>query len=165
MGSVLAAVAAVAAVLTQSSSAAPRPQTVWSRAHTTIVAFAQDGPYLAWFSPAGRGCNTVHLRDLANGIEVKLPSQTERNVTCHFARAAAEPVGLALAGTRVLWTLPQRTPLPLDYLLGAAGADSVERRFAEIAHTPRGVGQWLGGVAGSGDTLTYAVTTVDYADE
>lgn len=165
MGSVLAAAAALAAVLTHSSSAAPRPQTVWSHAHASIAAFAQDGPYVAWFSPSAHGCNTVHLRSLSNGLEVQLPSQKGRNVTCHFSRALGESVGLALAGTHALWTLPQRTPLPLDYLLGAGVGDTVERRFQEVAHTPRGVGQWLGGVAGSGDTLTYAVTTVDYEDE
>src|SRR3954452_15017648 len=165
MRSVLAAVAALAAVLTHANGAAPRPQTVWSHAHTSISAFAQDGPYIAWFSPSAGGCNAVHLRSLANGLEVQLPKQTAKNVTCHFARAGGQPVGLALAGTRAIWTLPQTTPLPLDYLLGAADGDTVERRFQEVAHTPRGVGQWLGGVAGSGKTLTYAITAVDYADE
>jgi hypothetical protein len=163
---VLAAVAALAAVLTQhSATATPRPQTLWSRAHTQIVAFAQDGPYIAWFSPAVRGCNTVSLRSLSSGVQIQLPKQSARNVTCRFVRAASEPVGLALAGTRALWTLPQKTPLPLDYLLGAAVGDTVERRFQEVAHTPRGIGQWLGGVAGRGATLTYAVTAVDYEDE
>ena len=147
------------------AGAAPRPQTVWSRAHTTISAFAQDGPYIAWFSPSARGCSAVHLRSLGNGLEVQLPSRKQKNVTCRFARAAGQPVGLALAGTRALWTLPQRTPLPLDYLLGAAVGDTVERRFQEVAHTRRGVGQWLGGVAGSGSTLAYAITAVDYEDE
>lgn len=163
---VLAAVAALAAVLTQhSTAAAPRPQTLWSHAHTQIAAFAQDGPYVAWFSPGVHGCNTVTLRSLANGVQIQLPKQTARNVTCRFARTLSEPVGLALAGTRALWTLPQQTPLPLDYLLGAAAGDTVERRFQEVAHTPRGIGQWLGGVAGRGATLTYAVTSVDYEDE
>src|SRR5947209_4221043 len=78
-------------------------------------------------------------------------------------------VGLARAqeGGRLLWTLPQRTPLQLDYLLGA-GVTPVqrpERRFLEVAHTARGVGQWLGGIAGDGSTLVYAVTSVDYQDE
>src|SRR3954453_8829646 len=165
MRSVLAAVAALAAVLTHANSAAPRPQTVWSHAHTSIAAFAQDGSNIAWFSPGVRGCNAVHLRSLTIGVEVQLPSQTAKNVTCRFARAVGQPVGLALAGTRALWTLPQETPLPLDYLLGAAVGDTVERRFQEVAHTRRGVGQWLGGVAGSGKTLTYAITAVDYEDE
>jgi hypothetical protein len=165
MRSVVAAVAAVAAVLTHLSGAEPRPQTIWSHAHTTIAAFAQDGPYIAWFSPSARGCNAVHLRSLGNGLEVQLPKQTAKNVTCRFTRAAGQPVGLALAGTQAIWTLPQKTPLPLDYLLGAAVGDTVERRFQEVAHTRRGVGQWLGGVAGRGKTLTYAITAVDYEDE
>lgn len=165
MAWIVGAVAALAAAFTQTTAAAPRPETIWSQAHTSIAAFAQDGPYLAWFSPGTNACNAVHLRSLTTGVEVKLPSQTVHNVTCRFARAVAEPVGLALAGTRALWTLPQSTPLPLDYLLGASVGDTMERRFQEVAHTPRGVGQWLGGVAGSGNTLTYAITTVDYEDE
>src|SRR5690348_11834434 len=120
MRSVLAAVAALAAVLTHSTTAAPPPQTVWTHAHTSIAAFTQDRSVVAWCSPSAHGCNTVRLRDLSTGVEVALPNQNLRNVTCHFARDTAEPVGLALAGTRALWTLPQRTPLPLDYLLGAA---------------------------------------------
>src|SRR3954452_22259692 len=119
MRSVLAAVAALAAVLTHLNSATPRPQTVWSHAHTSISAFAQDGPYIAWFSPSARGCNAVHLRSLGHGLEVQLPKQSAKNVTCRCARAAGEPVGLALADTRAIWTLPQKAPLPLDYLLGA----------------------------------------------
>jgi hypothetical protein len=165
MRSVVAAVAALAAVVMHSGSAAPRPQTIWSHARTQIAAFAQDGPYIAWFAPSTRSCNTVHLRSLSTGVEIQLPKQRAKNVTCHFARAVSEPVRLALAGTRALWTLPQLTPLPLDYLLGASAGDTVERRFQEVAHTPRGVGQWLGGIAGSGGTLTYAVTAVDYEDE
>jgi hypothetical protein len=165
MGWIVAAVAALAAVFSQSSAAGPPPQTIWSHAHTTIAAFAQDGPYVAWFAPAKRGCNTVTLRSLGNGAQIQLPDQKARNVTCRFVRATGVPVHLALAGTHALWTLPQQTPLPLDYLLGASAGDTVERRFQEVAHTPRGVGQWLGGVAGSGDTLTYAVTAVDYEDE
>jgi hypothetical protein len=167
MGVVVAAVAAIAAALTQTGSSVVRPVTVYTKPHTRFVAFAQDGPYLAWFQPGTHGgCNAVHVSSLANGLQVELPSITAPNVTCHFARSPQQPVSLALAGTRALWTLPQTAPLPLQYLLGASvGRDQSERRFQEVAHTKRGVGEWLGGISGQGSTLAYAVTTVDYADE
>ena len=78
-------------------------------------------------------------------------------------------VGLALAGTSVVWTLRESAPIPFDYLIGAAArpsaADQKERRFQEVAHTKRGSGLWLGGIAGDNATLVYAVTSVDYEDE
>src|SRR5262245_33992557 len=129
MGYALAALAALAAVFSQTSTSGSRPQTVWSHAHTTIAAFAQDGSAVAWFAETPRGCNSVHLRSLNNGLEVVLPSRQTRNVTCSFARTHNQPVRLALAGTTALWTLPQESPLPLDYLLGAGVGDRVERRF------------------------------------
>ena len=169
MGSVLAAVAAIAAVFNHSGSSTGKPQTLFTLPSATVAAFAQDGPAVAWFQPGGRACNTVQLRSLENGLKVDLPAQAKRNVTCRFNRSVRLPVGLALAYTsgQALWTLPQYSPLPLDYLVGAGvtADDRAERRFQEIAHTARGVGQWLGGVAGDRDTLVYAVTTVDFQDE
>jgi hypothetical protein len=161
----LAVVAAIAAAFGQSAVATAKPETLYTQPGVRIEAFAQDGPTLAWFSPGGRRCNVVHLRSLKNGLGVDLPSQSTRNVTCRFVRSRSHPVGLAIAGGRVLWTLPQQQPLELDYLLGASAANPSERRFHEIAHTARGVGQWLGGVAGDRDTLVYPVTAVDYEDE
>jgi hypothetical protein len=167
MRSLLAAVAALAAVLAQPAAASQKPQTLWSPPHTTIAAFTQDGQTIAWVGSHAKGCNTVHLQSLANGIGYDLPSQSAPNVTCKFVWSRDEPVDLALAGVRALWSLPQESPLSLDYLLGAgvSPTDRAERRFVEVAHNARGVGQWLGGVAGSGTTLTYALTTVDWDDE
>jgi hypothetical protein len=167
MRSLLAAVAALAAVLAQPAAASQKPQTLWSPPHTRIAAFAQDGQTIAWVGSHGTRCNTVHLQSLANGIGYDLPSQSAPNVTCKFVWSRDEPVGLALAGAHALWSLPQTSPLSLNYLLGAgvAPADRAERRVLEVAHNARGVGQWLGGIAGSGATLTYAVTTVDWDDE
>ena len=168
MGSVLAAVAAIAAVFSHASSTVAKPQTLYTRAGT-IAAFAQDGPTISWFAPAAGGCNVVYLRSLDSGLTVRLPDQSSSNVTCHFPRSDGEPVGLAVAHDLgfALWTLPQESPLPLDYLLGAgvAARDQPERRFQEVAHTERGIGQWLGGVAGDRDTLVYGVTSVDFKDE
>jgi hypothetical protein len=160
----LAVVAAIAAVLGHSSAEAAKPQTLYTSPRR-IEAFAQDGPILAWFTPGGGRCNRVHLRSLRNGLGYDLPSQKTRNVTCRFIRSGNESVGLAIGGGRALWTLPQKSPLELDYLLGAGTDDPNERRFHEIAHTARGVGQWLGALAGDGSTLAYSVTTVDYEDE
>jgi hypothetical protein len=44
-------------------------------------------------------------------------------------------------------------------------SDPRERRFKEVAHAGKGPGLWLGGIAGSGTTLVYAVASVAYVDE
>ena len=168
MGSVLAAVAAIAAVFSHATSGAAKPQTLYKHVGS-IAAFAQDGPMLAWFAPGTRTCNVVYLRQLDSGVTWPLPSQKADNVTCRFPRSSGLPVGLAVAYDLglALWTLPQESPLPLDYLLGAGvkARDRPERRFLEVAHTTRGIGQWLGGISGDGDTLVYGVTSVDFKDE
>ena len=168
MGSLVAAVAALAGLFLQTATASG-PTTVFIRSHGTIAAFAQDGSTMAWFAPGTRNCNTVHLRSVTDPIGIDLPSQTARNVTCRFVRSKRDPIEIAVAGAvdNVLWSLPQTSPLALDYLLGAGikPGNRAERRFLEVAHSARGVGQWLGGIAGDGDTLAYAVTTVDWADE
>jgi hypothetical protein len=168
MGSVLAAVAAIATVFSHAAGAAAKPQTLYSH-RGSIAAFAQDGPVISWFA-AGGSCNVVYLREPKNGGTFPLPSQKTNNVTCHFPRSPQLPVELAVAsdlGPLALWTLPQAAPLPLDYLVGAGvkSIDQAERRFLEVAHTPRGIGQWLGGIAGDGNTLVYGVASVDFKDE
>lgn len=169
MGSVLAAVAVIATVFQHASADARKPQTVWGPHRGTIAAFAQDRSMIAWFTPGGNGCNIVQVSSLASGVELVLPAQNANNVTCRFVRNHRQPVGLAVAAKvgRVAWTLPLASTLQLDYLLGAGvkPAEQAERRYHELAHTGRGVGQWLGGIAGDGKTLAYATTTVDFADE
>lgn len=169
MGSVLAAVAVAAAVFQHAAASTRQPQTIWGPQPGTIAAFAQDGPLIAWFTPRGAGCNTIEVRSLKSGLELTLPKQTARNVTCRFVRNPHQPVGLAIAAnpTRIAWTLPLASPLQLEYLLGAGvtPAEQPERRYLELAHTARGAGQWLGGIAGDRGTLAYATTTVDFADE
>lgn len=156
---------AASAVLAPAAVKDPSVQTLYVSPHGTIAAFAQDGPLIAWFAPSAKDCNTVHVLSLANGLQVQLPTQSGRNVTCRWQISA--PVGLALAAksSSVLWTLRDPAPVPFDYLLGAAVGDRRERRFQEIAHTSRGAGLWLGGVVGDESTLAYAVTSVDYQDE
>jgi hypothetical protein len=168
MGWVVAAAAAVAAAFSHSAHAPRQPQTLWIVAHSRIAAFAQDGQTVGWVtSGTAPKCNVVHLQSLDYGVGYDLPSQDSHNVTCRFIWSKREPVQLALAGGNALWSLPQDAPLAVDYLLGAGvqASERAERRFLEIAHTGNGVGQWLGGIAGDGDTLAYTVTSVDFADE
>lgn len=163
MRSLLAAALGVAAAAFH--AAGPHPQTLYFKAASTISAFAQDGPLVAWFSPSRTRCNGVHVLSLANGLHTVLPQQGgARNVTCRWD-VGASPVGLALASSTALWTLPETSPIPFDYLIGAAVGDPRERRFQELAHTKSGSGLWLGGIAGDRSTLVYAVTSVDYVDE
>jgi len=169
MGLVVAVVASLAAVVSHAATRA-QPQTVWvSPPHGTIAAFAQDGSEMAWFAPGGRTCNLVHLRSTTAPVEIELPSQAAHNVTCHFVRSTRAPVQLAVAEKLggVLWTLPLRSPLALDYVLGAGIKEQqrAEVRLLEAAHTGRGVGQWLGGISGDGATLAFAVTSVGWTDE
>jgi len=175
MGKLVAAIALAASIVQPGSVAAtrtpagvsPRPQTLYSMPKGTIQAFAQDGPLVAWFAPSKNACNAVYVLSLANGGRVQLPDETTSapNVTCRWE--VVPPVGLAVARTSadVLWTLREASPVPFDYVLGASGADPTERRFKEVAHSPKGPGLWLGGVAGNGDALVYAVTNVAYVDE
>src|SRR5436853_338378 len=132
MRSLLAAVAALAVVLAQPAAANEKPQTLWLVTHGQIAAFAQDGRNIAWLVH-GTTCNTVHIESLAAPVGYDLPTQSAPNVTCKFVWSRNQPVDLALAGVRALWSLPQESPLSLDYLLGAgvSQTDRAERRFVE----------------------------------
>ena len=167
MRAVLVAAVGLAAGVAHTAAAPPKAQTLYVRPHGEIKAFAQDGPLISWLAP-GRPCNTVYVRSLANAVQVPLPTQgAARNVTCKWDLTS--PVRLAIAGTSVLWTLRETAPIPFDYLVGAAAdpasLDREERRFQEVAHTKRGSGLWLGGIAGDHSTLVYGITSVDYEDE
>jgi hypothetical protein len=164
---VLAALALAASVL-HSGAAPARPQTLYqSPPKQQIVAFAQDGPFLAWFAPSAKTCNVVHVLALSNGGQVRLPDESTNaaNVTCRWVVVPPVQLALASAADNVLWTLREPAPVPFDYVLGAGVADPHERRFAEVAHAKNGIGLWLGGVAGDGHTLAYAVSSVAYFDE
>jgi hypothetical protein len=167
MRSLLAAAVGVAAAIVHAVAGGSHPVPLWSEPNATISAFAQDGSLVAWFSPSARGCNRVHVKSLANGLHVVLPQQAGApNVTCRW-EVGRTHVDLALAGSTALWTLQEKAPIPFDYLLGASATlgDRKERRFQELAHTNRGTGLWLGGIAGDRRTLVYGVTSVDYVDE
>jgi hypothetical protein len=165
----LAAAVSLAAAAVSSAGATHRVETLVPLTPGRIVAFAQDDQLITWFTPDAKGCNTVHVRSVFNGLQADLPKQGDsHNVTCHWT-IAGSPVTLAIAGatSNVLWTLHESSPLEFDYLVGADAAPSTqrERRFQEFAHTSRGNGLWFGGLAGDGKTLAYAVTSVDYEDE
>ena len=157
----------LAAIVVQTASAAPRPETLYTSPGGKISAFAQDGSVLAWFARGTKGCNTVWVVDLAHGTQIKLPEQTPStlNVTCDWE--VVPPVRLAVDGgqIRALWTLRELAPLRFDYLIGASYSDRLERRFQEIAHASKGAGLWLGGIAGDQGELVYSVTSVDFVDE
>ena len=163
----LAAAVSLVTAVVSAAGAAPGTQTLYSRASGTIAGFAQDGGIIAWLTPGARACNAVHVRQISNGVKANLPMQGDAlNVTCHWP-VGHSLVSLAIAGNKpnVLWTLHEDAPLEFDYVVGAGVRDRRERRFQQLAHTTRGAGLWLGGIAGDGSTLVYGVTSVDYIDE
>lgn len=165
---------ALAASILHTATHAGQVQTIYtSPVHRTIAAFAQDGSLVAWFAPKGsKGCNEVWLWQLGSARQ-PFPRQGAgyHNVTCGWQVPADSPVGLAVSFNSghpaLLWTLHESAAqaLRFDYVLGATVADPLERRFQEVAHARHGAGLWLGGVAGSGGTLVYAVAKVAYKDQ
>jgi len=147
------------------SSGSGGVQIVYRNPTGPITAFTEDGSLLAWFEPGRHACNAVHVLSLS-GVRVTLPRPGTANVTCRWS-VGGGPVRLAVAEKTggALWTLHQRAQVVLDYVVGAAAGEPLERRFDQVAHTPAGAGLWLGGIAGSGSTLVYAVTTVAYVDQ
>lgn len=164
---------ALAASIVHPAARTGQVQTLFTGpAHRTIAAFAQDGGLVAWFAPGSRPCNDVWLWQLGSG-QVHLPAEGSkfRNVTCGWQVPPGSPVGLAVASNggspALLWTLHESAAqsLRFDYVLGATVADQRERRFQQVAHASHGAGLWLGGVAGSGTTLVYAVAQVAYRNQ
>jgi hypothetical protein len=182
MGMLINAIALAASVVQLGAASPPRhpaanhqvPQTLYASQSGTIQAFAQDGPLLAWFTPSTKACNAVWVLSLDNGARVRLPDETSaaHNVTCRWD--VTPPVNLALSGLDALWTLREKqATLPFDYVLGAGISDARERRFQEVAHTKRGPGLWLGGIAGDSvgtgpqaeSALVFGTAAVQYVDE
>lgn len=159
---------AATAATRQTAAAAPRPQTLFALPSGTIQGFAQDRSLVAWFSPDRKRCNAVNVLSLTQGTRVVLPDESGSapNVTCRWDLVPQSPVPLALAGTDALWVLREAGAVPFDYILGAGYPnDTRERRVKEVAHSSKGPGLWLGGIAGDHDSLVYATTTVSYVDE
>ena len=165
---------ALAASIVHADSRAGQVQTLYtSPAHQTIAAFAQDDGLVAWFAPGkSPACNAVWVWQLG-GAKQHLPAQggSYHNVTCNWQIPPGSPVGLAVAGNNgspaLLWTLRESAAqsLRFDYVLGATVGDPNERRFQEVTHANHGDGLWLSGLAGSGSTLLYSVTQVEYKDQ
>jgi hypothetical protein len=159
--------AAVSLVAAAAPAAGANPKTLVSLPGASIVGFTQNGPFVAWFVKKQGRCNTVHIRSLVNPLSAVVPNVGARNVTCTW-QVGTGPIPLAIdANANTLWTLRESTPLQYDYLIGAGAlpANQSERRLQQLAHTSKGAGLWLGGIVGSGNTLAYAVTSVDYQDE
>jgi hypothetical protein len=159
--------AAVSLVAAAAPAAGATPKTLVFLPGAKIVGFAQNGPFVAWFVKGQGRCNTVHIRSLVNPLHAVVPNVGARNVTCTW-QVGQGPIPLAIdVNANTLWTLRESTPLQYDYLIGAGAlpANQSERRLQQLAHTSKGAGLWLGGIVGSGNTLAYAVTSVDYQDE
>ena len=184
MGMLITAIAVVASLVQFQAGAAARPaahgqnpQTLYASPNGTIQAFAQDGPLLAWFSPGvKKGCNAVWVRSLDNSGQVRLPDEIPFCAQCDLPlrhRAAGQPRARRHRTSSGRCGRNSRR-LPFDYVLGAGvGSDTTERRFQEVAHTNRGPGFWLGGIAGNTvrtggqavSTLVYGIAAVEYVDE
>jgi hypothetical protein len=175
MRMLLGALAVAASIVHAADGARQQVQTLYtSPANQRIDAFAQDDGLVAWFAPAvgPKGCNAVWVWQLG-GAQQRLPAQGPKfhNVTCSWQVPPGSPVGLAIAANSgspaLLWSLHESAAqaLKFDYVVGAAVADPNERRFQEVAHANHGAGLWLGGLAGSGTTLVYAVAQVEYKDQ
>ncbi|HEY8029200.1 MAG TPA: hypothetical protein VIE38_06785 [Gaiellaceae bacterium] len=172
MRTLLGALALAASIL-HSSARAGQVETLYTGpAHRTIAAFAQDDGLVAWFAPNSKACNDVWVWQLG-GAQQHLPAEGSgyHNVTCGWQVPAGSPVSLAVAenggSPALLWSLHESAAqsLKFDYVLGATVHDPRERRFQEVAHANHGAGLWLGGVAGSGSTLVYAVAQVAYKNQ
>lgn len=148
-----------------SGPAQPNVQTVYQDASSPITAFAADGDLVAWFSPGAHACNAVHILSVT-GVSMTLPKPGTQNVTCRW-NVGGGPVELAIAqkSGEALWTLNEEAQVDLDYVVGADVSSPRERRFDQLAHTGTGAGRWLGGIAGNGSTLVYAVTEISYVDQ
>jgi hypothetical protein len=157
----LATICVAAAVALTAGSAARRPPgpTTVVTAAGPIVAFAQDGPRIAWISRGEqpRRCAwSVRVRTLPRGRESELTSAA--GPTCrHRVQLAAGRVPLALAGRAALWAL--RSSGNTTHIRVVAGAlGTRERRLAELAYANSNYeeGDHLGGLAGDGSTLAYS---------
>lgn len=158
---------AAAAAAAHAHASVPRVQTLYPVQGGSIVGFAQDGPLFAVFVKANKGCNAVRVRSVANSLAASVPNPGLRNVTCTWQIGRRSiPVAIDL-NADTIWSLRQSSPLVYDYLIGAGTGhgDQRERRLQQLAHTSKGAGLWLGGMVGDGNTLAYAVTSVDYQDE
>ncbi|HEY2072885.1 MAG TPA: hypothetical protein VGG88_04865 [Gaiellaceae bacterium] len=167
---------ALAASILHTTTRAGHVETLYtSPVHHTIAAFAQDGGLVAWFAPGTKRepCNDVWVWQLGSAGKQSLPAQGAgyHNVTCDWQVPPGSPVGLAVASNEgapaLLWSLHESASqsLKFDYVLGAAVATPLERRFQQVAHARHGAGLWLAGVAGGGTTLVYAVAQVAYRDQ
>ena len=127
---------------------------------TPLVAFAQDGPRIAWVTQDDSDCFTsVYERTVATGVEAKLT--TENGSTCIDAGPAGglpEPV-MALAGTVGLWEIRTASNSEIDVNMesGEPGKDDYGTGGATFnGGAYSGVDQSaMAPVSGDGTTLAY----------
>jgi hypothetical protein len=159
----LLATAGLLALAGAAAAQPPIPHTLRRSGSSTIAALAQDGGLVAWLSSGGRKCNAVHM--LVDGKTDLVPSPAAGSMTCHWDLSDERPqLALAARGSAALWTLHEKGPYPVDYVL-TARVGGPERRVDRLAHADNGTGTWLGSVAGDGSTLAYSWVDVEYVDK
>jgi hypothetical protein len=85
-------------------------------------------------------------------------------MTCNWTLSDGQPqLALASKISTALWTLHESGPSTSDFVM-AASPGGPERQLDRLAHATNGVGEWLGGVAGSGKTLAYSWDDVEYVN-
>src|SRR5436305_4483966 len=93
-----AAAVSLAAAVAPAAGGAPHLETLYARTGTSISGFAQDRRLIAWFARGDKGCNTVHVLSVANGLTADGPNPSARNVTCTW-QVGNSLVPLAVAFT------------------------------------------------------------------
>lgn len=118
----------------------------------------------AWFTTSTKkACNEVHILSPSKKDRI-LPQPLAGSETCTWT-VAGWPPQLAVAShiSAALWTLHEGGPAPNDDVI-AASTGGPQRVVHHLAHASDGTGDWLGGVAGAGQTLAYSWENVEYVN-
>jgi hypothetical protein len=147
-------VAALAALLVvPAAAAAPAPVRTVAQAPGPIVAFDQDGPWLAWVEGGHARCRwQVRLANFRTG-EVRTVNR-RGGVTC----AAGVTARLAVAGGRVVWSVWRRgSGMTIEETwVYSAGWSAPEQRLARLVLDEPVGGTVVGDLAGDGSTLVWS---------
>lgn len=146
---------------TAAAAAKPPAHTLRKSAGGPIEAVAQDNTTAAWLTAGTKPCNEVHV--LSPGKHDRmLPGSN--SMTCRWTLAAGQSqLAVASRMSTALWTLHESGGSPVDFVV-AASVGGPERHLKMLQHASDGTGTWLGGVAGSGRTLTYSWDDVEYVN-
>jgi hypothetical protein len=128
-----------------------------------IVAIAQNNGVAAWLTSSTTACNVVHV--LTPGQpDQSLPQPSAESMTCRWNLQEGQPqLAIAARISTALWTMHESGPSPFDWVM-AASSGGPERQLKRLAHASDGTGEWLGGVAGAGQTLAYSWVDDEYVN-